>query len=73
MRVVWDCGALCCYEGFCCFAFGLCGLLVDVWGWEWLVSLGSFATGVSDMRRLFARGTGFAYMGVTRGLSLLRA
>lgn len=46
MRVVWDRCALGGYEGFCCFALGLCGLLVDVWGeialvsvyglWEWL-------------------------------------
>lgn len=32
MRVVWDRGALGGYEGFCCFAFGLCGLWVDVCG-----------------------------------------
>lgn len=31
MQVVWDCGALCCYEGFCCLALGLCGFWVDVW------------------------------------------
>lgn len=36
--VVWDRCALGCYEGFCCFAFGLCGLWVDVWGVE-LVSV----------------------------------
>lgn len=30
--VVWDRCALGCYEGFCCFALGLCGLWVDVWG-----------------------------------------
>lgn len=30
MRVVWDRGALGGYEGFCCFALGLCGLGVDV-------------------------------------------
>lgn len=31
MGVVWDCGALGGYEGFCCFALELCGLWVDVW------------------------------------------
>lgn len=66
VRVVWDRGALCGYEGFCGFAFGLCGLWVDVWGWEWLASLDLLLV-VSGM------GKSFAYMGATRGLSLLRA
>lgn len=32
VRVVWDRRALGGYEGFCCFALGLGGLWVDVWG-----------------------------------------
>lgn len=32
MRVVWDGGALGCYEGLGGFALGLCGFWVDVWG-----------------------------------------
>lgn len=41
MRVIWDGGALGGYEGFCCFALGLCGFCVDVWAWRmgWLVCL----------------------------------
>lgn len=30
VRVVWDRGALGGYEGFCCFALGLCRLWVDI-------------------------------------------